>query len=89
MGDYIQLPLVVCREIDSLEQVLAQRAIGILVGSALPGAVRIGKEYLDRGEMRQPLKLRHLFAPITGQHFLQWGGYMSELVAESLVRTQT
>ena len=47
MRDGVQLTLGVCGEIRALGQVLTQQAIGILVGSALPGAVRIGKEHLD------------------------------------------
>jgi hypothetical protein len=48
IGDGVQLPLDVAGQVRTLGQVLAQRAIGILVGPTLPGAVRISKEYLDR-----------------------------------------
>ena len=44
----------------ALRQVLAQQAIGILVGAALPRAVRIGKEDLDRKPLCQALVLAHL-----------------------------
>ena len=66
MGDGIQLALGIPRQIRALRQVLAQQAIGILVGPPLLGAVRIGKEDLDRETLRQPLMVRHLFAPIVG-----------------------
>jgi len=80
-------PLGVRREIRTLGQVLAQQAIGILVGPTLPGAVRIGKGDLDRETVRQPLMFRHLFAPIVGQPFPQRDGHMSELLGEAPVRT--
>ena len=47
MGNGVQLSLGVGGQVCPLGQVLAQQAIGILVGPALPGAVRIGKEHLD------------------------------------------
>ncbi len=48
MGDGVQVTLRIARQICALRQILAQEAIGILVGSTLPRAVRIGKEDLDR-----------------------------------------
>lgn len=87
MGNGIQLALGIPRQIRALRQVLAQQAIGILVGPALPGAVRIGKEDLDRETLRQPLMVRHLFAPIVGQRFPQRGGHLSELLGEAPVGT--
>jgi len=87
IGDGVQLPLGVARQVGPLGQVLAQQAIGILVGPTLPGAVGIGKEDLDRETVRQPLMFRHLFAPIVGQCFPQRGMDMSELLGEPLVRT--
>ena len=47
MGDGVQLALRVARQVRTLGQVLAQQAIGILVGAAWPGVVRIGKDGLD------------------------------------------
>ena len=44
MCDGVQLALRIARQVRSLGQILAQQPIGILVGPALPGAVRIGKE---------------------------------------------
>ena len=51
MGDGVQLALGVARQVRALGPVLAQQAIRILVGSALPRAVGIGKEHPNR----QPL----------------------------------
>lgn len=48
IGNGVQLALGITRQVRALRQVLAQQIIGILVGPALPGAVRIGTEDLDR-----------------------------------------
>ena len=53
----------------ALGQVLAQQAIRILIGATLPGAIRIGKEDLDREPLSQALMLGHLIASIIGQGF--------------------
>ena len=55
MGDGVQLVLGVARQVYALGQVLAQQAIDVLVGTVLPGAVRIGKEDLDREPLGQLL----------------------------------
>lgn len=52
IGDGVQLALGVAGQVRALGQVLAQQAIGILVGPALPGAVGIGKEHLEREAVR-------------------------------------
>lgn len=59
IGNGIQLALGIPRQIRALRQILAQQAIGILVSPALPRAVWIGKEHLDREMARQPLMVRH------------------------------
>ena len=48
MGDGVQLALRVARQVRALGQVLAQQPVRVFVGAALPRAVRIGKEDLDR-----------------------------------------
>jgi hypothetical protein len=55
MGDGVQLALRIARQIRPLGQVLAQQAIGVLIGPALPRAMRIGEEDLDREPVRQAL----------------------------------
>ena len=39
MGDSVQLTLGVARQNHAFRQVLAQQAIGVLIGPALPGAI--------------------------------------------------
>lgn len=86
MRDGGQLTLGICGESRALGQVLAQQAIGLLVGSTLPGAVRIDNAHLEREAVRHPLRLRQLFPPIIGQRFLQWGRDMPKRLREVLVR---
>ncbi len=87
MGNGVQLTLGVARQVRALGQVLAQQPIGVLIGAALPRAVRIGKEDLDREPLGQALVLGHLFAPIIGQRFAQQGGHMPEFLGEALAGT--
>lgn len=67
MRDGVQLALRVPRQVRALGQVLVQQPIGVLVAAALPRAVRIGKEYLDRKPLSQALILGHLFPPFSGE----------------------
>ena len=83
MRDGVQLALGVARQIRALGQVLAQQAIHILVGAALPGAVRIGKEDLDRESLGQLLVFSHLFPSVVGQGLPQQGGHMPEFLDEA------
>ncbi len=88
MGDGVQLALRVARQVRALGQVLAQQPIRILVGAALPGAIRIGKEDLDREPLRQALVLGHLFPSIIGQRFTQQRGHVPEFLGEALAGTR-
>ena len=88
MGDGVQLALGVARQVGALGQVLAQQAIRILVGAALPGAVRIGKEHPDCEPLRQALVLGHLFPAIIGQRFAQQRGHVPEFLGEALSGTR-
>jgi len=88
MRDDVQLTLRVPRQVRALGQVLAQQAIRILVGAALPGAVRIGKEDLDRKPLGQLLVLGHLFPSIVRQGFPQQGGHMPEFLGKALAGTR-
>ncbi len=47
LSDSIQLALRVAGQVRALGQILAQQAIGIFIGPALPRAMRISKEHLD------------------------------------------
>lgn len=87
MGDDVQLALGVARQVRPFGEVLAQQPIGVLVGPTLPGAVRIGKEDLDREPLGQPLVLGHLFPPIIGQRFPQQRGHVPQLLRKALAGT--
>ena len=82
MCEGIQLTLGVARQVRALGQVLAQQAIGVLVGAALPRAVRIGKEDLDRKPLGQRLVLGPLVPSIIGQGFPQQGGHEPQFFRE-------
>ena len=84
MGDGVQLVLGVARQVCALGQVLAQQAIGVLIGTALPGAVRIGNEDLDREPLGQLRVLSPLVPSIIGQGFPQQGGYVPEFLTQLL-----
>ena len=87
MGNGVQLSLGIAGQVCPFGQVLAQQPIGILIGAALPGAVRIGKKDLDRKPLGQLLVLGHFFPSIVGQGFAQGRGHMSEFLAEALSGT--
>src|SRR5919112_3950830 len=48
-------------------QVLAQQAVGVLVGAALPGGMRVGEVNAQARERGQFLVARHLLARVIGQ----------------------
>lgn len=83
LGDGVQLALGISGQVRTLGQVLAQQAIGVLVGATLPRRMRIGKEDLERKSLRQLLVLGHLFAAITRQSFPQWSGEMPKFICEA------
>ena len=53
MRDGVQLALRVARQVCALGQILTQQPIGVFMGTALPRAVRIGKEDLERKPLGQ------------------------------------
>ena len=87
VGDDVQLTLCIARQVRALGPVLAQQTMGVLVGAALPGAVRIRNDDRDREPLGQALMLSHLFAPIIGQGFPQQGGHVPECFREALTGT--
>ena len=87
MGDGVQLALRVARQVRPLGEVLAQQPVRVFIGAALPRAIRIGNEDLDRESRCQALVLGPLVAPIIGQGFAQQRGHMPELVREALTGT--
>ena len=88
MGNGVQFALRVARQVGPLGQILAQQAIGVLVGAALPRAIRIGKEDLEREPLGQPLVLGHLFPTVIGQGLPQQGGHVPEFLGEALSSTR-
>jgi hypothetical protein len=65
-GDRVQRRLVGPTQVAVLGQVLAEQAVGVLVGAALPGAARVTEEDLDAGVDREPRVLGHLPALVPG-----------------------
>ena len=57
MGNDSQLALRVPRQVPAIGQVLTQQPIDVFIGAALPRAVWIGKEDLDREPLSQVLML--------------------------------
>lgn len=83
----VQLALRIARQIRALGQILTPQASGVLVGPALPGAVRIGKAPLNGEPLGQALVFRHRFAPIVGQRLAPRGRPVPEFPCESLAGT--
>jgi len=67
----IELILGVDRQVGALWHVLPQQAVGVLVGAALPRAVRIGKVDLHAGALGQGLVAMHLAALVVGHRLAQ------------------
>ena len=83
MGDGVQLTLSVDRQVRALGQVLAQQPVRVFIGAALPGAVWVGKEDLDREALGQLLVFGHLFPSIIGQGFPQQGRHMAKFFGKA------
>lgn len=73
-GFKVQVQVRLSRQIRALGQVLAQQAVCILIGPALRGAVRIGKEHLECELLSQTFVFGHLFALIVGQFLCSGAG---------------
>ena len=59
---FVQIGLRVCRQVGSLRKVLSQQTIGVLVGTALPWALRITEVSVDIGRQRKSAMIRQLLA---------------------------
>jgi len=59
------------REIHPFGEVLSQQSIGVLVGTPLPGMLRIAEVHLHIGGQREALVIGHLFASIPGQRLIE------------------
>lgn len=62
------------REIDALGQVLAEQAVGILVGSALPRALGIAEVDLGIGGKGEASMIGEFLAPVPGQRAAEIAG---------------
>ena len=71
------------RQIQPLGKILADQAVGILVGRPLPGAVRIGEIDVNLDALGQDLVTRHLPALIVSQRLFHGERDMAELAREA------
>jgi len=55
------------RQIHALREVLPKQSIDLLVGTTLPGTLRIAEVDFDVRRQREALVIRQLFASIPGQ----------------------
>ena len=55
------------RQIHSLGEVLSEQAVGVFVGTPLPGIHGITEVDFDVGVQGEALMIRHLFAAIPGE----------------------
>src|SRR5258707_13032132 len=68
---FVQMGLRVHRQVGALWKVLSQQAVGVLVGPALPWALRIAKIDVDVARHRKATMIRKFLAPVPGQGFIQ------------------
>src|SRR5450830_705383 len=68
---FVQIGLRVCRQVGSLRKVLSQQTIGVLVGTALPWALRITEVNVDIGRQRKSAMIRQLLATVPGQRLIE------------------
>lgn len=80
LGNGVELRLQVDRQIGALGQVLAQQAIGVLAGAALPRAVRVAEIHTYTGSRRAQLGVPcHLPALVVGERLAHWRSNRVEL----------
>ena len=87
MGNGIQLTLDIARQVRAFGQILTQQPVSVLIGPALPRAVRIGEEDPDRKALGQAFMLGHLFPAIIGQRFAQQRRHVPKFLREPLAGT--
>jgi len=62
VGDGVEVGFGDGAEVGALGEVLAQQAVGVLVGAALPGGVRVAEVDLDAGVETDLFSVAHLGA---------------------------
>ena len=77
--DGIEVLLTVDREVGAFREVLAQKAVGVFVGAALPRAVGIAEVDVEIGGQRQAFVIGKLLAAILGQRAPQFSRQMLDL----------
>jgi len=83
VGNRIELSLAVNRQVGAFGQVLADQSIGVLAGSALPGAMRVTEVHHHAGVGRQFGMARHLLALVVGQGLAHRFGNAAQLGREA------
>ena len=61
------MSLRVHRQIGPAWKILPEQTIGVLVGSALPGTLRVAEVNLDVGRQRKSPMIRKFLTPVPGQ----------------------
>ena len=67
----VQISLRVYRQVGSLGEVLSEQAIGVLIGSPLPRALRITEVNVDVCRQAKPSMICEFLATIPGQGFVK------------------
>src|SRR3974377_352988 len=68
---FVQMGLLVHRQVRSLRKVLSQQTIGVLIGTTLPRALRIAEVNINVGRQREPAMIRKLLAAVPGQGLIE------------------
>ena len=71
---FVQMSLRVHRQVGAFQKVLSQQTIGVLIGPALPRALRIAEVNIDVGRQRKSSMIRKFLAPVPSQRFIQLTG---------------
>src|SRR5450759_4404579 len=83
-GDGVEVRLGQAREVGTLGQVLAEQAVGVLVGAPLPRAVRVAEVDGDAGLDREGEVLGHLLATVPGERATELPGQGRDPLGEGI-----